>query len=213
MKKVLSAVGKFFMGIVNWVKNTAWVQPLLIVGGIFALIMSIKPISNWIGDITNVTSESHFYDSKMVNYEKLVEKIDGTSEDTNKTLLVFYIQEENNTCTNCIGAEKPLENFFSLNHSELIGDRKYELAVIDIAADEFTEGEVDDDKLLDIREHIDNYGFMNLNEEEKFGNQSEFDWISSYNSDEPMPTPCIARFEDGKCVAAFMGKYKHLQAL
>lgn len=44
MKKVFGSIGKFFAKIGRWIANTAWVQPLLIVGGIFAIIFSIPAI-------------------------------------------------------------------------------------------------------------------------------------------------------------------------
>ena len=40
------AIGRFFKKIWDWIKNTAWIQPLLIVGIIFGVITSIKPIIN-----------------------------------------------------------------------------------------------------------------------------------------------------------------------
>ena len=46
---ILSAIGRFFVRIGRWIKDTAWVQPLLIVGGIFAIIFSIPYIGNWVG--------------------------------------------------------------------------------------------------------------------------------------------------------------------
>ena len=44
MKNVLRAVGGFFAKIGRWIANTAWIQPLLIVGGIFGIIFSIPYI-------------------------------------------------------------------------------------------------------------------------------------------------------------------------
>ena len=41
---VLSAIGRFFKKIWDWIKNTAWIQPLLIVGIIFGVIFSIPSI-------------------------------------------------------------------------------------------------------------------------------------------------------------------------
>ena len=39
---VLRAIGNFFARIGRWIRDTAWVQPLLIVGGIFAIIFSMQ---------------------------------------------------------------------------------------------------------------------------------------------------------------------------
>lgn len=41
---VIYAIGRFFKKIWNWIKQTAWIQPLLIVGIIFGIIFSIRPI-------------------------------------------------------------------------------------------------------------------------------------------------------------------------
>lgn len=48
---ILKSIGAFFVRIWRWIKETAWVQPLLIVGAIFAIIFSIpsitKAIDSW----------------------------------------------------------------------------------------------------------------------------------------------------------------------
>lgn len=41
---ILSAIGRFFKKIWDWIKQTAWIQPLLIVGIIFGVIFSIPSI-------------------------------------------------------------------------------------------------------------------------------------------------------------------------
>lgn len=46
---VLKAIGRFFARIGRWIRDTAWVQPLLIVGGIFAIIFSIPHLIKWVG--------------------------------------------------------------------------------------------------------------------------------------------------------------------
>ena len=43
---ILSAIGRFFKKIWDWIKQTAWIQPLLIVGIIFGVIFSIPSIVN-----------------------------------------------------------------------------------------------------------------------------------------------------------------------
>lgn len=46
--KILRAIGRFFAKIGRWIRDTAWVQPLLIVGGIFAIVFSIPYLTAWI---------------------------------------------------------------------------------------------------------------------------------------------------------------------
>ena len=46
--KVLKAIATPFVALWRWIKETAWVQPLLIVGVIFAIIFSIPSITSWV---------------------------------------------------------------------------------------------------------------------------------------------------------------------
>ncbi len=204
MKKVLSAIGRFFKGIGNWIKTTAWIQPLLIVGAIFALIMSIKPISNWIGEITATESISTFYDDHKVSFKDLFGadgKMDKTTEDTNKTLIVILIREENEECANCVAAENHFEQFFNLDH-EGINNRTYEIAVLDIASDELYEDEGGDPELL--KDFIDQKGlsevYENMDSEYKDPNGK----VDTAADDGPISTPAILRIEDGQCVGIMM---------
>jgi len=48
MKKFLKILATPFVALWRWIKETAWVQPLLIVGVIFAVIFSIPSITNWV---------------------------------------------------------------------------------------------------------------------------------------------------------------------
>lgn len=55
---ILKSIGAFFVKIWRWIKETAWVQPLLIVGAIFAIIFSIPSITNAVSSWTKTTSGS-----------------------------------------------------------------------------------------------------------------------------------------------------------
>ena len=46
--KVLKILATPFIAIWRWIKETAWVQPLLIVGLIFGIIFSIPSITSWV---------------------------------------------------------------------------------------------------------------------------------------------------------------------
>ena len=62
MKKILGVIGAVFVRIWTWIKETAWVQPLLIVGLIFAVIFSIPSITDWIqGIASDVKSAETYY--------------------------------------------------------------------------------------------------------------------------------------------------------
>ncbi len=65
---ILKAIGAFFVKIWRWIKDTAWVQPLLIVGAIFAVIFSIPYITEWANGF-NLTSTNSFYNAQKRNLE------------------------------------------------------------------------------------------------------------------------------------------------
>ena len=84
---ILKAIGAFFVKIWRWIKETAWVQPLLIVGAIFAIIFSIPSITKWIGDI-NGEAEGTFFKHYQVSLEleQRVEEDGSSSSDADKLM-------------------------------------------------------------------------------------------------------------------------------
>ncbi len=97
MKKVFSAIGGFFVKIWRWIKETAWIQPLLIVGLIFGLIFSIKPISEGISNLSEsmANDEKYYKDNKVTLYSnKAYDFIHGNDgenlfKDDDKYFLLF----------------------------------------------------------------------------------------------------------------------------
>lgn len=79
---VLKTIGSFFVKIWRWIKETAWVQPLLIVGAIFAVIFSIPYITDWVSS-WGYGSTGAFFNSKKYTLEGEVTDISG--EDSYKT--------------------------------------------------------------------------------------------------------------------------------
>ena len=75
---VLRAIGRFFARIGRWIKETAWIQPLLIVGGIFAIIFSIPYLTKWVKSwVKDESASEKYYTSKKLSLSN-AEK--GTSE-------------------------------------------------------------------------------------------------------------------------------------
>lgn len=88
--KILKAIGNFFVRIWRWIKNTAWVQPLLIVGLIFAVIFSISPITKWIqGMADDSNSAASFYG----NYKKSL--AGGDKSDADKVITDIMSRMDN----------------------------------------------------------------------------------------------------------------------
>ena len=92
---VLKAIGNFFARIGRWIRDTAWVQPLLIVGGIFAIIFSIPSITSWVqGWFKTGDAAVSFYKNKNNGYKRLDNKgEDGVGSDADE-LLSFIFSED-----------------------------------------------------------------------------------------------------------------------
>lgn len=76
----------------NWIKETAWIQPLLIVGIIFGVIFSIKPITDAVtAAIENSASSDAFYSEYGLSLEK--------GEDSEADVFTRSIEEQMNDST------------------------------------------------------------------------------------------------------------------
>ena len=62
---ILKAIGGLFVRLWRWIKETAWVQPLLIVGAIFAVIFSIPHITEWVGSLGIGSASAYYTDFKL----------------------------------------------------------------------------------------------------------------------------------------------------
>lgn len=75
MDKIFKAIGRFFKGIWNWIKTTAWVQPLLIVVIVFLIIFSFSsssPLMKWIKSLSNTDTTGEFFNQhKKVAFHEL----------------------------------------------------------------------------------------------------------------------------------------------
>ena len=87
-------IKKAFFSVVDWVKNTAWVQPLLIVGVIFGVILGIKPTINFIGGLFNPDTSFVFYRDRTVSdMTDILNKLD----DTKTSIIIFYSDSDSSS--------------------------------------------------------------------------------------------------------------------
>ena len=128
--KVLSAIGAFFARIGRWIKETAWIQPLLIVGAIFAVIFAIPHI---IDGVKGWFDESDAANKYFAKYQLSLDKADqgkGESEvdqlftyihngeqdkETIKSkygerFFVAFVQEDNSGCKDLYGGLKMFQD-------------------------------------------------------------------------------------------------------
>ena len=130
MKKVLSAVGGFFAKIGRWIANTAWIQPLLIVGGIFAVIFSIPYIKQGIEGLQAETTDAdvEYYTSKAISltnaetgeskFDKLLTALETNDVETVKKdygskFFISFVTENCSYCKECVAGFKSFNDNFS----------------------------------------------------------------------------------------------------
>lgn len=99
---IIAAIGAFFKKIWDWIKQTAWIQPLLIVGLIFGVIFSIKPIVDAVKAGSSAQkAASTFYH----NYQKSLEG--GADSDADKfTTIIENVMNDSSTDTSAIKDKK-----------------------------------------------------------------------------------------------------------
>ena len=159
--KVLSAIGRFFARIGRWIKETAWIQPLLIVGAIFAIIFAIPHI---IDGVKSWFSESDAANKFYAQYQLSLTGADdeyGTSEvdkfftnieagkkeeivKTTKSEKFFlaFVQKNNSSAKDLYSGIKMFRDKFNKNADFKDLDGKFSLKVI------YTDTTNDDDENL-----------------------------------------------------------------
>jgi hypothetical protein len=91
MKAIGLFLGKIFGPIWNWIKETAWVQPLLIVGTIFAVIFSIPTISEWVQGVADSINSPEAY------YRRFQQKLEGEENSDAQKLIDAMLAADDNT--------------------------------------------------------------------------------------------------------------------
>ena len=120
--KVLRAIGGFFARIGRWIANTAWIQPLLIVGGIFGIIFSIPYIKQAIDDaqVDNTDYNYAYYKSKALDLseggkaDKLFTYLEkGQLENVKKEFapkfFLAFVEADCSKCKECVDGFKYIE--------------------------------------------------------------------------------------------------------
>ena len=148
---VLRAIGRFFARIGRWIKETAWIQPLLIVGGIFAIIFSIPYLTKWVKSwFKDESAAEKYYSSKklslknaedgksevdvLFNYltaEGDQEKIETGKKKFGEKFFFAIVQESCSACNDRYGAFKTLEDQWGKgSFEELKGQGEFKLFTI-----------------------------------------------------------------------------------
>ena len=131
MKNVLRAIGGFFAKIGRWIANTAWIQPLLIVGGIFGIIFSIPYIKQGIDGLvaaSKADTTMSYYTNRAINldnaenHESDFDKLLTALEDGDKEYVeskyglkffISFVTEDCSYCKECVSGFESLDSNFS----------------------------------------------------------------------------------------------------
>ncbi len=135
--KVLSAIGAFFARIGRWIKETAWIQPLLIVGAIFAIIFAIPNIIDGVkGWFDESDAANKYFNKYSLSLNNAIEKegaFVGTSKvdelltymeegETDKITSLYgqrffiaFVEENSSSCKDLYGGLKMFQDKFSKN--------------------------------------------------------------------------------------------------
>ena len=152
---VLRAIGGFFARIGRWIKETAWIQPLLIVGAIFAIIFAIPHIINGVkGWFDESDSANKFFAKYQLSLKNANVTPDGKSsggsskvdefftyleegndakvkKDYGNKFFVAFVQKDSANCKDLYGGLKTFKEKWSSKNSEFSGlDEKFALYTI-----------------------------------------------------------------------------------
>lgn len=153
--KILSAIGGFFVRIGRWIKETAWIQPLLIVGAIFAVIFSIPYVIDGVEGLFDESDAANKYflkyqlslknadvipDGKAVGTSKVDELFTYLEDDTKtdelvtkygEKFFVAFVEEDSATCEELYGGLKTLQEKWADNNPEFSDlDGKFKLFTV-----------------------------------------------------------------------------------
>lgn len=120
--KILRPIGAFFAKIGRWIANTAWVQPLLIVGGIFAVIFSIPYIKSAIEKASegDASEEYEYYEDHALDFDKgevedMLNYLEHGSHDEIKSkfgekFFLSFVKEDCANCKECVPGFEYIED-------------------------------------------------------------------------------------------------------
>lgn len=107
MKKIKALFAK----IKNYVKNTAWIQPLLIVVVIFVVLFSLGPITEGIKSAwTSITTVNNM---EKITFEEYVEKVEKQEAGEQRDFVVVFTQKG---CEYCPSFYKSMNNYLKNGH-------------------------------------------------------------------------------------------------
>ncbi len=213
MKKVFGAIGGFFKRIWRWIAETAWIQPLLIVGLIFGVIFSIPSISSWISNASESYGRYAYYNANVLKSKDLLEFEDSKGYETlyekdgKERFLIVFIEED---CNYCVQDEEAFKLFSKKQNWDYDGNQAAAPSVRFV----YCNYDEDDDssEAESWRQYVEVANLYDTVEEyyketcEAYGITQEDSYLAPMESETPkLPTPLIAYYENGAMEEVIMG--------
>lgn len=187
--KIGLGIKKGFFGLINWIKNTAWIQPLLIVGVIFGVILSIKPVTEWVGGLLNPDETYAFYNEHNAKNLFTQDQIETFIKNNKGDTIIVYYSDANSTCADM---EKELRRVSS-NHSSFDW-RCVNINITDTNSDEYKDKE---------NFYVETYQdwYLETLSKNKYPSMVNESGLSSFDIDEKgIPTPMFVRLSGSEIV-------------
>ena len=152
-KKVLTAIGHFFRNIWRYIMTNAWIQPILIVALIFAIIFGLTgvpklfdKIEGWFDDST----DNKIKNQKKIDVDEFFELYEG-----NESFVIVFGEDD---CANCKSLYKTINKYMDdEDHKALVG-KDVEIYFMNIT-----------DLLEDVEKDFEDHGDDFINEKRKSG--------------------------------------------
>ena len=160
---VLRAIGRFFKKIWDWIRQTAWIQPLLIVGVIFGVIFSIPSIVKAVkaNRTAKSTYAAYYHNFKLsleggkdsdadkftddlyaVMYENKVDEFRSAHSDLGDKFFVAYVAKD---CDKCESAKEGFKKFQDDFSKYVDADEKNSFHLVTIFTDDETSETTEDE--------------------------------------------------------------------
>lgn len=204
LKKIFTAIGHFFRNIWRYIMTNAWIQPILIVALIFAIIFGltgipklVDTVKGWFDDTADSKIKTKY--RKVIDYDDFMEKYNSNE----KFVVVFGADD----CSNCKSLYSTINKYMDdEEHRNLVGDKIYFFDVtklqekIDNDLEKYGDGQEFDEKSeafkqLDTLSNILYNGYdeilsENYNDSKYADSQKEYGKYSS-TWDIQTPTTCF----------------------
>lgn len=205
MKKVLIVIARFFQKIWKWIVETAWVQPLLIVGIIFGVIFSIPAISDWIKTASENRGQGDFYKSRRLSDKEIEGLIDGETTiidklEKNNRFLVVIVGVD---CTNCHDAEAGFKRFYNGTGLYRSKDEQVALYTIYTVEDKNNNRYDTYEKFDDTQQELIRESFVDFMD--SLGRTDSEIKAGLDNIQDSIPTPTLLLYEGDSIIAVSFG--------